>query len=508
MDIGALFYEPTTWILVTVSSVYYIYRCGTSTFRVFSDQGIPGPKPIPFIGTAWGMWKQNIPDHDREMVKKYGKIFGTFEGTTPTLRINDTKLIRSVFVKDFDHFINRRKIEFPDVKILRYMLTSMEDQPWKDVRSAVTPTFTSGKIKRYSEQMKECANKLCVHLDSIAANEGKADLKEEMGVVTMSVIAKCAFGMTIENLDKKDNPFIVNAKKIFSAPESKSPAILLAFMLPGVVMRLLGGLLFSLDTWKFFTDIMANMVKERSQTNQKYYDFPETATESISSFTKQENGKTVPMWNKEQVDEIVAAQATIFMVAGYDTTANTLTACCFLLAKYPELQEKLYDLIMSKVDQYGDICHELIQDLPYVEQFMNEVLRMHPPVTTLDRACNKEVNYDGIHIPKDMIVSVSTYALHYSEEYYSDPQIFNPDRWSPENKPNLDPYAFMPFGMGPRNCVAMRFALEEVKLILCTIVKQFRFFPVEETSTELLIDDGFNGIIQPLRTTVGIASRN
>ena len=92
------------------------------------------------------------------------------------------------------------------------------------------------------------------------------------------------------------------------------------------------------------------------------------------------------------------------MVAGYDTTANTLTACCFLLAKYPELQEKLYDLIMSKVDQYvrsvykislflfkwlcfglqmqGDICHELIQDLPYVEQFMNEVLRMHPPVTT------------------------------------------------------------------------------------------------------------------------------
>ena len=113
---------------------------------------------------------QNIPKHDREMVKEYGKVYGTFQGTKPTLNINDTKLIRSVFVKDFDHFINRRvmiinwffspefiiiiivdmfqKIEFPEMKVFRYMLSSMENQPWKDVRSAVTPTFTSGKIKR------------------------------------------------------------------------------------------------------------------------------------------------------------------------------------------------------------------------------------------------------------------------------------------------------------------------------------------------------------------------
>ena len=59
--------------------------------------------------------------------------------------------------------------------------------------------------------------------------------------------------------------------------------------------------------------------------------------------------------------------------------------------------------------------------------------------------------------------------------------LFPCDRWSPENKSNMNPYAFMPFGMGPRNCVGMRFAMEEIKLTLCTIIKQFRFFPVEET---------------------------
>jgi len=104
-----------------------------------------------------------------------------------------------------------------------------------------------------------------------------------------------------------------------------------------------------------------------------------------------------------------------------------------------------------------------------------------------------------------MMVAVPVYALHYSEEYYTDPETFNPERyfiskatsqiqsrlawniwrWTPENKANLDPYAFMPFGLGPRNCVAMRFAQEEVKLILCMLIKEFRFFPVQETPVEI-----------------------
>ena len=123
-------------------------------------------------------------------------------------------------------------------------------------------------------------------------------------------------------------------------------------------------------------------------------------------------------------------------------------------------------------------------------------------MNSLERQCNKPVTYNGIHISKGMVVNVSTYALHYSEEYYTDPETFNPDRyftsikelnhllitalilllrWNSENKASLNPYAYMPFGLGPRNCIAMRFAQEEVKLVLCSLVKEFRFFPVEET---------------------------
>merc|ERR1712136_117978 len=119
------------------------------------------------------MWRQNLPDHDRKMAVKYGNVFGTFEGIKPTLRINDTRLIQSIFIKDFDHFINRRKFHVPEFKVFRYMLITLENQLWKDVRSAISPAFTVGKIKRYSVEMKECADKLCHHFLSIAAGQGQ-----------------------------------------------------------------------------------------------------------------------------------------------------------------------------------------------------------------------------------------------------------------------------------------------------------------------------------------------
>ena len=80
-----------------------------------------------------------------------------------------------------------------------------------------------------------------------------------------------------------------------------------------------------------------------------------------------------------------------------------------------------------------------------------------------------------------MLVTVPIYALHHLEEYWPEPEKVDPERWSPENKSKRNPYAYMPFGMGPRNCVGMRFAVEELKLAICDLVRKFRFFPVAET---------------------------
>ena len=102
----------------------------------------------------------------------------------------------------------------------------------------------------------------------------------------------------------------------------------------------------------------------------------------------------------------------------------------------------------------------------------------------IERECNKEVIYNNVTINKGMVVTVPTFALHYNEEYYPDPEKFDPQRWAADNEDKPNPYAYMPFGMGPRNCIGMRFAMEEMKIALSCLVKTLRFFPVDETPVQ------------------------
>jgi len=97
--------------------------------------------------------------------------------------------------------------------------------------------------------------------------------------------------------------------------------------------------------------------------------------------------------------------------------------------------------------------------------------------------------------------------MHRSEEFFPDPDTFNPDRWSPENKSQINTYTYLPFGGGPRGCLGSRFAMEQMKIIVCTMISQFEFYPVEKTPAKMKFKDGFSIVIQPIGTTIGIRTR-
>jgi len=107
-------YDKQLCIVITfyllVFNYIYFPRTSTKDFGYFAEQGIPGPKPLPFVGNMWGLWRQIVPIHDRKLVEKYGKVFGYFDGPQPKLWITDPDLIKAVFVQDFDHFVDRRVI--------------------------------------------------------------------------------------------------------------------------------------------------------------------------------------------------------------------------------------------------------------------------------------------------------------------------------------------------------------------------------------------------------------
>jgi len=158
----------------------------------------------------------------------------------------------------------------------------------------------------------------------------------------------------------------------------------------------------------------------------------------------------------------------------------------FELARNPEVQQRLYEEVQSAIeglvpntDQYYDT---VINRIPYLDCVMKETLRKYPPVIRLERRVGiDDYKLGGVPLEKDQLVQIPTYAVHHNPEYYPDPERFNPDRFLPENKHLLVPYTYLPFGQGPRNCVGMRFAYQEIKLLLAKMIPKFHFAPTAET---------------------------
>jgi len=173
-----------------------------------------------------------------------------------------------------------------------------------------------------------------------------------------------------------------------------------------------------------------------------------------------------------------------------------LAFACYSLAMHPEEQEKCYQEIKGLVQKDEAITYTHIQrGMPYVDAVMSETLRLYPPAVRFDRTCQEDYQLtDQVRIPKGSILCVPVYAIHHSSENYEDPEKFDPERFLVKEKRNTNPFAFLPFGYGPRNCIGMRFAQLEFKLALSNVVRRFRIepcaktepMPVELSTTSLL----------------------
>jgi cytochrome P450 len=169
---------------------------------------------------------------------------------------------------------------------------------------------------------------------------------------------------------------------------------------------------------------------------------------------------------------------------------------------------RLYEEVKSAVDANGEINYEMLAKLPYLDAVISETLRLYPPARRLDRETTTvyKLADTGIELYKGQVVHIPVYALHHSEEYYPNAERFNPDRFLPENRHQITPYTYLPFGGGPRNCIGMRFALMEAKLGLAQIVQRYRFVRSPNTDVPLKMVPG-RRLLQSYRVIVGIEKR-
>lgn len=171
---------------------------------------------------------------------------------------------------------------------------------------------------------------------------------------------------------------------------------------------------------------------------------------------------------KDLIDQLVA-----FLLSSYESMASTLTWSIYILTQQPQY----VDLIRKEIDPVMEkgITENDLKKLVYTRAFIQEVLRLYPVNLMVPRLTNEDIDFEGIKIRKGVRVLVSPWVLHRHRKYWDDPDVFKPERFLPENKNNIQPGTYLPFGMGPHSCAGSHYAMMAILIAISYFVHHFNF---------------------------------
>jgi len=407
-----------------------------------------------------------------EKFRQLGRTFARYQGVTPCILSIDPEFIKEVTVKQFDNFSHIITTEMP-IPPEQCTLDMSSGDTWRALRKMLTPTFTSGKLKGMLDPIEEIADDAIDLLTEKAKDNPEMDLKPILQGFALDSISRVAFGMNTNCRRGNDQEFSSIAFDVFDQFVPRNAFMSSMFHL----IWLFPGMLKYFPLWPESALKIAKMAKgimtEREKKDIHTGDF----VDRLMEYKK--------VMEPPITSEMVEAQSMVFLTAGFETTANTLTSMMLYFAMYPELQDKVYEEIMNGLGDDTNITHEHIKEMDYLEAFTKETLRIKPPIAEHDRFCVKDTVVCGIPIKKGTAIQLPIPASHFDEEFFPEPMTFNPDRFLKENEDKIVPYTWRPFGAGLRVCIGQRFAMMEMKILVAKLLQKFQIVKTEKTSLEV-----------------------
>ncbi|KAI1714446.1 cytochrome p450 domain-containing protein [Ditylenchus destructor] len=471
----------------------------------FNKHGIPSPKGELILGHSRMMFK-SLATFDIDTLKQLGtNYFGAFMLNKKEYTSADLDFVKAVCVKEFSHFQNRAFIGSANTKvgkksIMRNIVSIKTGEDWKRVRNRVTPTFTTGKIKKLIPTFNECAKKGFGVVEEHIKQGKELDLKVLMSQIGMDVIGRGGFSMDLDVYSPEESIWLINARKSFSGFLTSWKTLFVVFC-PLVALKieqLFGVDMLSNDAQIFFEKFVLDLYdKRKAEPSAK-----ETYTDIFQLLLNLLTGDRKKFLTKAEL----VSQSFLLLIAGYETTATVLQFILYILALHPDVQDKLRMELEEAVGDEEEITFDHMQKFTYMNQVIQEALRLYNPAPRINRECNDPITLNGLHIDDGDTVNIPVAAIHHNPEYYPDPYKFDPDRFTEEEKAKRDPRVYLPFGIGPRNCLGMRFAEFQMRVVLGQLVKNFKF-EKGENSPELPIKIVFNGVIRPEKTLFAKVNR-
>ncbi|XP_028264307.1 thromboxane-A synthase [Parambassis ranga] len=499
-----------------------LYWYSVYPFSVLSRCGISHPRPVPFYGNIF-MFRKGFFTPLTELIKTHGRVCGYYLGRKPVVVVADPDMLRQVMVRDFSSFPNRMTIRF-STKPMSDCLLALRNEQWKRVRSILTPAFSAAKMKEMVPHINTAIDSLMNNLN-VHAESGEAfDIHRCFGYFTMDVIASVAFATQVDSQNNPDDPFVHHAQMFFSFSFFR-PMILFAMAFPFIMVPLMRFIPSKRRDGmnNFFINIIHKIIKQREEQppEQRRRDFLQlmldarTSKECVSlehldtandtddiehrtqqaqlSASDQENSHSThaqeaharrPHRKMMTEDEIVG-QAFVFLLAGYETSSNTLAFTSYLLAINPECQRKVQEEVDDFYTRHDSPDYTSIQELKYLDMVICEALRLYPPGFRFARDIEHDCVVNGQVLPKGATLEIPASFLHYDPEHWPEPEKFIPERFTPEAKASRHPFVYLPFGAGPRNCVGMRLAQLEMKMALVHLFHRFTIVACSETKVPL-----------------------
>ncbi|GMR41446.1 hypothetical protein PMAYCL1PPCAC_11641 [Pristionchus mayeri] len=504
-------------IVSALSAIYAFYlRSSTYWFR----RGIAAVPPRSMIfGSTQDLLQKDYPRvlKYRDWGREYGKTYGIKEGVHNTLITSDLEMVHEMFVKQFDYFHSRKRVVLgPDPeKDVRVNLFQSRGQRWKRLRALSAPSFSISSLKKIRPVVEDSVLNMVRIMEERHAGGDVFNIHQFYCEYTMDTIGRLVMGQkeslifnnprvaVVQSLFLRDfdrpiahlnlaipliNPITKWAVKKFGSKLSEDEDKLKAEMEVAVYKRIREREASDDESSSSsdFIDLFLDFAAEIAMGEQK--DFKLSESQVSKALT---------------VDEVVA-QAVVFLLAGFDTTANALGYTSWMLANHPEVMRRCQE----EIDEFccdESISYEDLSNLPYIEAVCKETLRFFPLAAFANsRLCMKETDVCGLMIEKGTNVQIDTFGLHFDPEIWGeDAEEFKPERWLDADR-RVPSHAYIPFGVGPRICIGMRLAMMEEKIALAHILRRFDIVK-GTTASELKLQGSIT--VTPVEIPVRIVAR-
>lgn len=377
---------------------------------------------------------------------------------------------------------------------LKTGLLTSNGEKWHARRRMLTPAFHFEILKEYLEVFKEESDRLVLSLREV--NGGEVDIIPIATQFTLNTICESAMGVKLSGLG---NDGIIYRKNIYKVGKLLLSRLLKPWLIPDFVYRLLGHRRQLDEVLKPVLEFTKSIITQRKANflNCTTADEPEEVDSNENIYFRTKKRKRYAMMDtllqaeRQGLidDEGIIEETDTFTFEGHDTTSSAITFILLLLAHHPEAQDAIFNEVQDILETRDELTIDDFSKFEYMDRAIKESMRIYPPVTFISRTLTEDFEHDGFTQPKGTNVNIHIFDVHRDPEIFPDPEMFDPDRFLPENCVGRSNFAFIAFSAGMRNCIGQRFAMLELKMIVSKLIRNFKILPVTERDEIVFIAD-------------------